>query len=164
MHDGSRNDERGEPTPSSTRCRLRSWCRQTRQVVAYFVGDRSAEGARALRIPPDYRCRTTAATTGWLTSRPFRNARIVSAAKRQARPTMSNAGTAPCTSAWAVSYGARFPFQMRANARHRPAFVRAPLQSFTRIITTTETKDGRLDRGRHLFCNCLLRGSVYKNV
>ena len=36
-------------------------CRQTRQVVAYFVGDRSADGARALRerIPPDYRRRAT---------------------------------------------------------------------------------------------------------
>ena len=36
-------------------------CRQTRQVVAYFVGDRSAQSARALRerIPPDYRCRAT---------------------------------------------------------------------------------------------------------
>ena len=36
-------------------------CRQTRQVVAYFVGDRSAESARALRerIPPDYRCRAS---------------------------------------------------------------------------------------------------------
>ena len=35
--------------------------RQTRQVVAYFVGDRSAESARALRerIPPTYRCRAT---------------------------------------------------------------------------------------------------------
>ena len=36
-------------------------CRQTRQVVAYFVGDRSAESARALRerIPVAYRCRAT---------------------------------------------------------------------------------------------------------
>ena len=36
-------------------------CRQTRQVIAYFVGDRSAESARALRerIPPDYRCRAS---------------------------------------------------------------------------------------------------------
>lgn len=36
-------------------------CRQTRQVVAYFVGDRSADSARALRerIPADYRCRAT---------------------------------------------------------------------------------------------------------
>ena len=36
-------------------------CRQTRQVVACFVGDRSAQSARALRerIPPDYRCRAT---------------------------------------------------------------------------------------------------------
>ena len=36
-------------------------CRQTRQVVAFFAGDRSAESARALRerIPPDYRCRAT---------------------------------------------------------------------------------------------------------
>ena len=36
-------------------------CRQTRQVVAYLVGDRSADSARALRerIPPDYRCRST---------------------------------------------------------------------------------------------------------
>ena len=36
-------------------------CRQTRQVVAYFVGDRSAESARGLRerIPADYRCRAT---------------------------------------------------------------------------------------------------------
>ena len=35
--------------------------RGTRQVVAYFVGDRSAESARALRkrIPADYRCRAT---------------------------------------------------------------------------------------------------------
>ncbi len=34
-------------------------CRQTRQVVAYFVGDRSAQSARALRerLPADYRCR-----------------------------------------------------------------------------------------------------------
>ena len=38
-----------------------AWCRQTRQVVAFFVGDRSAEGARALRerIPPDYRRRAS---------------------------------------------------------------------------------------------------------
>ena len=36
-------------------------CRQTRQIVAHFVGDRSAQSARALRerIPPDYRCRAT---------------------------------------------------------------------------------------------------------
>ena len=36
-------------------------CRQSRQIVAYFVGDRSAESARALRerIPPDYRCRAS---------------------------------------------------------------------------------------------------------
>ena len=36
-------------------------CRQTRQIVAFFVGDRSAESARALRerIPTDYRCRAT---------------------------------------------------------------------------------------------------------
>ncbi len=36
-------------------------CRQTRQVVAYFIGDRSADSARALRqrIPPDYRRRAT---------------------------------------------------------------------------------------------------------
>ena len=35
--------------------------RQTRQVVAYFVGDRSTDGARALRerIPPDYRRRAS---------------------------------------------------------------------------------------------------------
>ncbi len=36
-------------------------CRQTRQMVAYFVGDRSADSARALRerIPLDYRGRAT---------------------------------------------------------------------------------------------------------
>ena len=36
-------------------------CRQTRQIVAYFVGDRSADSARALhaRIPLEYRCRAT---------------------------------------------------------------------------------------------------------
>ena len=36
-------------------------CRLTRQIVAYFVGDRSADSARALRerIPPEYRCRAT---------------------------------------------------------------------------------------------------------
>ena len=36
-------------------------CRQTRQIVACFVGDRSADAARALRgrIPPAYRCRAT---------------------------------------------------------------------------------------------------------
>ena len=36
-------------------------CRQTRQIVASFVGDRSADSARALRerIPPAYRCRAT---------------------------------------------------------------------------------------------------------
>ncbi len=36
-------------------------CRETRQVVAYFIGDRSAESARALRerIPSDCRCRAT---------------------------------------------------------------------------------------------------------
>ena len=36
-------------------------CRQTRQIVACFVGDRSADAARALRarIPPGYRCRAT---------------------------------------------------------------------------------------------------------
>ena len=38
-----------------------AWCRQTRQVVAYFVGNRSAKSARALRerIPPDHRCRAS---------------------------------------------------------------------------------------------------------
>ncbi len=38
-----------------------AFCRQTRQVVAYFVGDPSAESARAPRerIPLDYRCRAT---------------------------------------------------------------------------------------------------------
>ena len=36
-------------------------CRQTRQVVAHFVGDRSAQSAHALRerIPPGYRRRAT---------------------------------------------------------------------------------------------------------
>ena len=36
-------------------------CRQTRQIVAYFVGGRSGDGARALRerIPPAYRRRAT---------------------------------------------------------------------------------------------------------
>ena len=36
-------------------------CRQTRQIIAYFVGDRSAESACALRarLPPDYRRRAT---------------------------------------------------------------------------------------------------------
>ena len=36
-------------------------CRQTRQIIAFFVGDRSAESARALRerLPPGYRCRAT---------------------------------------------------------------------------------------------------------
>ena len=36
-------------------------CRQTRQIIAYFIGDRSAESARALRerIPPDYRRRAS---------------------------------------------------------------------------------------------------------
>ena len=36
-------------------------CRQTRQGVAYFVGDRSADAARALRkrIPAGYRCHAT---------------------------------------------------------------------------------------------------------
>ena len=36
-------------------------CRQTRQIVAFFVGDRSAERAHALRerIPSEYRCRAT---------------------------------------------------------------------------------------------------------
>ena len=36
-------------------------CRQTRQIVACFAGDRPAESARALRecLPPEYRCRAT---------------------------------------------------------------------------------------------------------
>ena len=36
-------------------------CRQTRRAVAYFVGDRSADSARALRerIPSNDRCRAT---------------------------------------------------------------------------------------------------------
>ncbi len=88
-------------------------CRQTRQVVALLRG-------RSLRRRVPVLCASAsrltiaagppAATTGWLTRRPVRHARTVSAAKRRARPTTSNAGTAPCASAWAVSYGARFPF------------------------------------------------------
>ena len=41
-------------------------CRQTRQVVACFVGDRSADSARALRarLPADYRRRAT--RSDWL--------------------------------------------------------------------------------------------------
>ena len=36
-------------------------CRQTRQIIAFFVGDRSAQSARALRerLPPEYRCRAS---------------------------------------------------------------------------------------------------------
>ncbi len=36
-------------------------CRQTRQIVAFFVGDRSVESARSLRerLPPEERCRAT---------------------------------------------------------------------------------------------------------
>lgn len=36
-------------------------CRRTRQIVAFFVGDHSADAAELLReeIPPAYRCRAT---------------------------------------------------------------------------------------------------------
>lgn len=36
-------------------------CRRTRQIVAFFVGDHSADAAQFLReeIPPAYRCRAT---------------------------------------------------------------------------------------------------------
>lgn len=36
-------------------------CRQTRQIVAFFVGDRPARSARAWRerLPPEDRCRAT---------------------------------------------------------------------------------------------------------
>ena len=38
-----------------------AWCRRTRQIVAYAIGDRSQEGAMSLRenVPLDYRRRAT---------------------------------------------------------------------------------------------------------
>ena len=89
-------------------------CRQTRQVVAYFVGDRSAQSARALRerIPPDYWRRATRSDF-WLAYDevfPWRTHRL-QRQRRRAKPATSNAGTALCASDSGVSYAkpSRFP-------------------------------------------------------
>ena len=62
-------------------------CRQTRQIIAFLVGDRSAESARALRerIPPDDRCRATRSDF-WLAYEevfPRRTHRLCGKAERQ---------------------------------------------------------------------------------
>ena len=86
-------------------------CRQTRQVVAYFVGDRSADGARAQRerIPPDYRRRATRSDWWLAYTEVFPRAPTILAAKVPARPATSNAGTTRCANAWAVLCAKRSP-------------------------------------------------------
>ncbi len=62
--DGLELDERWSFVGSRLHTACRVWtalCRQLRRIVAYFVGDRSADRARARRerIPADHRCRAT---------------------------------------------------------------------------------------------------------
>ena len=107
-------------------------CRQTRQIVAYFVGDRSAESARALgeRIPPDYRCRATRSDF-WL---PY--AEVFP--KRTHRLYDKGEGETCYVERWNCTLRQRLGplraqnallFQVRPHARTRLAFVRSSLQS-----------------------------------
>ena len=69
-------------------------CRQTRQAGAYFVGDRSADRARALRErhPPAYRCRATRSD--------FRLAYDEVFPRRTRRRTGKGAGETCCVERW----------------------------------------------------------------
>ena len=79
---------------------MRVWVVVTRQIVAYFVGDRSTESAQALRerMPPEYRCRATRSDFWLAYEEVFPSARTGSAAKPKAKPTTPNASSAPCDS------------------------------------------------------------------
>ena len=98
-------------------------CRQTRQIVAYFVGDRSAESARALRerLPPEYRCRATRSDF-WLAYEevfPRRTHRMCGKAEGQA----NHAERFFCTlraSAWAASCARHFPSPRASACTHSP--------------------------------------------
>lgn len=115
-------------------------CRQTRQVVAYFVGDRSADSARALRarIPPGYPL-------------PRHAQRLLAGLRRSLSPAhaplhgQAGGRNLPCRALEQHPAPARGPLraqnalllQVRPDARSGFALVRPPLQPFTRSLTTT---------------------------
>ena len=87
-------------------------CLQTRQVVAYFVGNRSADAACALRerIPPDYRRRATRSDWWLAYSEVFPRLPIVRAARAQVKPVTWSVGTTRCVNGSVVLSAGHFPF------------------------------------------------------
>ena len=87
-------------------------CRRTRQVVAYFSGDRSASSCRRLRqlIPKAIAPVAPAATSGKRINWPLMPQRTAPWARKQAKPPMSNAGITPCDNAWLDLFAKRSLF------------------------------------------------------
>ena len=77
-------------------------CRRTRQIVVCTLGDRRLQSADDLRVSlPEGATgiASPAATSGKPTRQPLLPAPIAAAAKKKGKPTMWNAGLAPCVPA-----------------------------------------------------------------
>jgi hypothetical protein len=112
--------------------------RQTRQIVAFFVGDRSAESARALRmrIPPGYRCRASR-NDFWLACEaafPRHTRSLVRQGRRRDQPRRTLV-LHVASALGPLRAQTPFLFQMRKNARSRSASVHPSLQPTTHHLT-----------------------------
>ncbi len=80
-------------------------CRRTRQVVAYFIGDRSEKVVARYGNPSQHPTKRVApsATSGTLTRRFYQTTLTKVSAKKAARHLTWNAGTTPCARDWLAS-------------------------------------------------------------
>ncbi len=88
-------------------------CRRTRQIVAYFVGDRSADSCRALRQTHPRKATglvAPTATCGRRINRPLTQRATARWAKKADRPRTSSVGTTPCANVWPALCARRSPF------------------------------------------------------
>ncbi len=80
-------------------------CRSTRQIVAYYVGDRSKKSCRQLwqRIPDSYKACTTSSDFWEAYQKVFPVESHHSVGKETVRRLMLSVGTTPCLNVWLVS-------------------------------------------------------------
>ena len=87
-------------------------CRRTRQVVAYYVGDRSQASCRQLwqRIPPAYKQCLSYSDFWEAYQQVFPRTLISRWVRRVVKRLTSNVGTTPYVNAWLVLSVRPFPF------------------------------------------------------
>jgi transposase-like protein len=87
-------------------------CRRTRQIVAYFIGDRSEASCLHLwrRIPRATRAATRSVISGRPTGAFLPPTGTKQWVKTVGKPIISSAGSTPCATAWLASCAKRCPF------------------------------------------------------